>query len=160
MRRCLRFLIFLAAIPAPDGRAGERPPVLSRIVPPGATVGGRQVWTLEGENLGRVERVVVEGNDLAFTIQGRTDRTLTVEARAEPDAIPGFRRLRVDGPDGISNPRIVRVDRLAQTLEQEPNDRFDRATPIRWKAAAVGELKPCRTWTITASLVALRPGRS
>ncbi len=136
------FLFLLYAIPVPDCPADDAIPRLTQIVPPGITLGARQTWTLTGENLERVERVVIEGNDLATTIQERGDRTLTVEVIADSRAITGFRAVRVEGPEGISNPRIVRVDGLGQTMEREPNDRWDEATLIRPGTAAVAELKP------------------
>jgi hypothetical protein len=128
---------------ARDGRPADMAaPVLIDVFPPGVAAGGRETWTFRGRNLARVERIDVEGGGIEVVVKETTGRTIVAEARADPRATPGFREVRAEGPDGVSNLRILRVDHLAQTPEREPNDTPDQATPLPAGAAGVGVLLP------------------
>lgn len=133
---CLLFVA--AATAAQDGAA----PVLSAVFPPGLTIGGRETWTLQGRDLGRVETIEVDGGGVEVVVKDANARQIVAVARAGDGAAAGFRAVRVRGPDGVSNPRTIRVDRLGQTREREPNDRATEATPLPRGDAGVGVLGP------------------
>lgn len=132
-------MLLLAGLASVRG-AAPAPPVITAVDPPGVARGGRERWVVRGERLGRVDRVEVEGSGVRAVVTRATDDALVVEAAAEPGAAPDFREVRVAGPHGISNPRLVRVDRLGQTAEREPNDTAGLATPLPAGTAGVGVL--------------------
>ena len=112
-------LLALLALAAADA------PVVVGVFPPAVATGGRQAWTVAGRGLDRATSARVEpadGLDLGPVVVAPDGRTLTVEVAARPDAAPGCRDLRLDGPAGLSNLAIVRVDTIPQLIEAEPND--------------------------------------
>jgi len=119
-----------------------RPPRLTTLVPPGVAIGGLATWTFEGHDLAGVDRIDIEGDGVSAVIKARQDGSVVAEARAEPGAKPGFRAVWVEGPTGISNVRVVRVDHLGQTAETEGNDTPSEATFLPEGRAGVGTLSP------------------
>jgi hypothetical protein len=115
-------------------------PILMRVFPPGAAVGRSETWVIHGRNLARVESVVVEGGGVAARIIERFDDRLRVTVEAELLAQQGFRIVRLEGPDGLSNPRLVRIDQVKQTTEVEPNNTPERATKLSTEIACAGML--------------------
>ena len=95
---------------------------------------------LRGVHLGRIDRVEIKGSGVRGKIVKANDQEVLVEVSAGRDAVPGYREVRVSGPDGISNPKLVRIDTLSQTAESEPNDSLDQANVIPRGAAGVGVL--------------------
>ncbi len=127
--------------------SSENPsPIVTAIFPPGASVGSTETWTISGRNLGRVASIwVSEGDSLAFgpIRVAPSGRSASVEVRVGADAKPGFREVRVDGPDGISNLAIVRVDPLPQVVEVEPNNKAPAPSQIiRVGTAVAGMIRP------------------
>ncbi len=115
---------------------GVEVPVVTGIWPPGVTLGTRQRWTISGRYLQPVNSVIATGEGLLIhppAVQA-DGRSLTVEVEARADSTIGSREIRVDGPSGISNLALVRVDSLPQILEVEPNDR----TPAPGQIIPVG----------------------
>ena len=123
----------------------QRVPLVTGVFPPGVTVGTRQKWAIIGQNLDRVASVLATGDGLVLqpSPSEGDGRSLIVEVEAKTDAPPGYREIRVDGPDGISNMAIIRVDPLPQVVEAEPNDRTpapDRVIQIG--TAVAGTIRP------------------
>jgi len=137
-----RALWLLALIPPPENPS----PIVSAIFPPGASIGSTETWTISGRNLGRADSIwVSEGEGLTFGAVriAPSGRSASVEVRVAADAKPGFREVRVDGPDGISNLAIVRVDPLPQVVEVEPNDKVPAPSQIiRVGTAVAGTIRP------------------
>jgi hypothetical protein len=135
----------LAQDDAPAAGPGEpgSVPILTAIFPPGLTVGTTTDWVVTGRNLAAVERFVVTGNGITIT-RGptRSDGSLAVQARAEVGAEPGYRDVRAEGPFGISNPLMIRVDHLPQVIEAEPNDTPEQARAVATPSAVAGILLP------------------
>ncbi len=130
-------LVLVLALLGFDPVESGRPiPHISGVWPPGVTIGERQVWTIAGRNLDRVQTVVASGKGLTFgpIVLDPMGQSLTVEVHAAADAESSYREIRVDGPSGISNLALVRVDPLAQVVEVEPNDQ----TPAPGLAIRVG----------------------
>ena len=61
--------------------------------------------------------------------QGRRRRR-PPSSRVAADATPGFREVRLDGPSGVSNLAVVRVDTLPQVVEAEPNNDPEKAQEV------------------------------
>ena len=117
-------------------------PIITGIYPPGGSLGTTIEWTLTGRGFSKSKdlRGLGPGIQLIdFQAVGDTQAKATVQIAS--GAIPGFRELRVDGPDGISNLVLVRIDRLPQVLEVEPNDEPEKGQVIPVGSAVVGVLK-------------------
>ena len=118
-------------------------PSITGVFPPGATIGRSTEWTVRGLNLDKVERFLVSGEGVEVVRAERnSDGSFKLTARVASDATAGLRELRADGPDGISNLALVKVDRLPQTVEAEPNDERAKATKLARGTVAAGILKP------------------
>ncbi len=131
MRRWLLGMVGTLALVAPCRAQMDEPPpsdlddapVLSGIVPPGLTAGRTTGWVVTGRNLGPVERFLVTGGGIEVVEKAtRADGSIALMVRADAGAEPGFREVRADGPHGVSNLVLVRVDHLPQVVEAEPND--------------------------------------
>ena len=133
------FLALLIAADAPEGATPE--PILSRVFPPGAVVGGVETWVVRGRNLARVESLVVEGGGVASRVVERAEGLLRVVVTPKPGTPPGYRRVRLEGPDGVSNPRLIRIDQVRQVVEVEPNDRPENAARLATETACAGVLE-------------------
>lgn len=121
-------------------------PIVTGIFPPGASVGTSESWKISGRNLARVDSIVVDGGEglgfgpISADVSGQS---AVVEVRVDRAAAPGFRQVRVDGPDGISNLAIIRVDPLPQRSEVEPNDDVTAASQtIAVGTAVAGTIRP------------------
>jgi hypothetical protein len=126
-----------------EPRPAESVPALTGVSPPGAVIGATTEWTISGRNLTSVERFHVSGKGVEIAeVKSKSAGTAVLAVRAAADAEPGFRELRAEAPDGYSNLLVVRVDRLAQTAETEPNDDPAKANDLAIGAAAVGVIKP------------------
>jgi len=134
-------LVLLAATPA-FAQGGDAP-VLSGVFPPGATVGREVDWAISGRGLGTARSLLIGGGGVeVVALQARGEDAATARVRVRPDATPGYREVRLDGPDGLSNPAIVRVDALDQVVEIEPNDDRMRAQAVAAGTAVAGVLGP------------------
>jgi hypothetical protein len=119
------------------------PPLISSVSPPGAKVGSTVEWTLTGRGFPKAKRVLVSGGGvelLEFTPKG--ENLAVANVRVDEKAEPGYRELRVEGPDGISNLVLVRLDTLVQVIESEPNDDPRTAQRITLGTAVAGVLRP------------------
>ncbi len=140
MCRIVSVFAVLITAAAPEPVTNDQTPRLGGVRPPGAIVGNRVVWTLDGQNLGRIDRIDIEGNGVSARIIRASETAVAAEIKADPLAAEGFRAIRAEGPDGISNLAMIRVDHLRQIVEHEPNDSPDQATPLPSGSVAVGEL--------------------
>src|SRR5580693_8028896 len=92
------------------GKRVTSPPVVSSVSPPGAQVGTELEWTLSGRGLTKVKRVMISGVGVeAVGFEAKDDNQAIATVRVAADAAPGFRELRVEGSDGISNLLLVRI---------------------------------------------------
>ena len=143
-RSAMAWLSVLAGLSAgPAWAQVSNVPVVSGIFPPGATVGQSTDWAISGRNLSKASTLRITGGGVQvveLTVKDETSATAKVKVAA--DAPTGFREVRFDGPTGVSNLAIVRIDRLKQVLEVEPNDEPGKAQVIRAGSAVVGVLKP------------------
>ncbi len=143
-RPALALSLALSALagPAHPARA-EGVPVLLGIFPPGATVGRVTEWAIAGANLSEKDRPVLSGEGveiLDFTVKDATSAIARV--RVVPGALPGYREVRIDGPSGVSNLAVIRLDLLEQLVEVEPNDEPGRAQTSEVGQAVAGSFRP------------------
>ena len=118
-------------------------PVISGVFPPGATVGSTVEWAIGGRNLTKVKTLLISGAGvevLELAVKGETSATAKVRVSAVAE--PGFREVRLDGPSGVSNLAMIRIDRLPQQVEVEPNDEPDKAQEVGAGSCVAGVLKP------------------
>ena len=134
----------LVLVASSVGRAqvGEVP-VLASVYPPGATVGTVVEWAIAGRNLPKVGTIRISGGGvdiLEFRVKNETSATARV--RVDPAALEGYREVRIEGASGVSNLAIVRVDRLPQVVEVEPNDDPLKAQVVGVGTVVAGVLRP------------------
>jgi hypothetical protein len=153
------FGLLATALSAPtmgqQTKAAARPgspdnaPVIATITPPAATIGKTTEWAVTGRNLGKVERWLISGKGIVAVetrptttpVGPSSETAITVVVKADESAEPGFREVRAVGPNGISNFAMIRVDRLEQSVETEPNDEPAKANEVAFGSAVVGVLK-------------------
>jgi hypothetical protein len=124
-------------------QGGDDVPLLTGLFPAGATAGSTVDWNFSGRHLSKVKRLVISGREIEILdLTNVGDEQIKVKVRVAEDALPGFREVRLDGPSGVSNLAMVRIDRLKQAMEVEPNDDLAHAQPIEAGSAVVGVLKP------------------
>jgi hypothetical protein len=118
-------------------------PFLANITPPAVSPGKTAEWTVTGRNLKKVERLLISGAGVEMvSLKAESETNARVVVRADDKAEPGYREVRAVGPHGLSNLALVRIDRLEQVKESEPNDDPARANPVTVGSAVVGVLKP------------------
>ncbi|MBX6312287.1 MAG: hypothetical protein IRY99_05115 [Isosphaeraceae bacterium] len=128
-----------ASRPAGDGGA----PVLVGINPPGATIGKVTEWAVTGRNLGKINRWLISGEGVAVIgMEAPSETALRVRVQVDERAEPGYREVRALGPLGLSNLALIRIDRLDQVPEAEPNDDPKQAGAITPGTAVIGTLTP------------------
>ncbi len=132
----------LANPAAGQGRRAVTSPIVSSVSPPGGQVGTVVDWNLAGRGLAKVKRVMVAGGGVEtvhFAAEGDTRAVASV--RIAGDAAPGYRELRLEGPDGVSNLVLVRLDTIPQALEVEPNDELKQAQAIAIGSSVAGTIR-------------------
>ena len=132
----LRIVLIFSILPT-QARSGE-PPTLAGVFPPGASVAGETAWRLTGSHLERVESVLVSGEGVEVRNVRRLDPAhLEVMVRVAADTKPGYRDVRLDGPDGVSDAVTVAIDRLPQEVEGDPGREFAVGTAVVGRLAAL-----------------------
>ncbi len=141
----LRMAILALAATSAGGEArgqGVAAPGLAGIFPPGLTVGATTELAIDGRPIDGATRLVVAGGGVevvGFIPDG--DRAAKARVRVDRDARPGFREARLDGPGGLSNLVMIRVDSLPQVVEVEPNDAPAQAQEVEAGSAVAGVLR-------------------
>jgi hypothetical protein len=125
-----------------SGQTGG-PPVILGVDPPGATVGQAAEWTITGRNLGSARRMLISGAGVEVVECSPSGETSSrVRFRVAADATPGYREVRLDGPNGVSNLAIVRVDHLRQVAEAGPGGGAEPLQVVDEGSAVAGLLRP------------------
>ena len=128
------------ATPA-HGQSGGAP-VIFGVNPPGITIGQTQEWSIAGRNLSSVNRMLISGLGVeVLEFSAQNEKSARARVRVAAGTLPGYREVRLDGPNGISNLAIVRIDTLRQVSEAEPAD-ASIAQVVEEGSAVVGLLKP------------------
>jgi hypothetical protein len=119
----------------------EDVPVITRVTPPGLVRGRINEVLVEGDRLDDVSQVVGPvGVKLAGVLEADAKRVkLRLDVAA--DARLGTETFYVLAKAGLSNPRLLHVDTLEQTIEHEDNNTVATATPATAPGAWSGVLR-------------------
>ena len=129
--------------PAPRAAENAPAPAITGVSPPSAAVGSSTEWVVGGRNLARVDRWTFAGEGVEVAeVRALTETAATLLVKVAPGAALGVRELRAMGPSGLSNIALVRVDRLIQVAEVEPNDEPSQGAEVAVGTAVHGTLKP------------------
>ncbi len=149
MRRVIALMAWLVAVlmvshssAQPASQRTVSPPVVTGVFPPGASVGTTLDWTISGRGFSKVRQVFVSGSGLKvleFVTKGESQAVASVSV--EPGAETGYRELRVEGTDGVSNLVLVKIDARPQVIEIEPNDEPLTAQSIAIETSVAGVLR-------------------
>jgi hypothetical protein len=119
----------------------EDVPVITRLTPPGVVRGRLNDVVVEGDRLdGVAEIVATPGVTLVRVLECEAKRA-KLQLQVSPDARLGIDPFYVLGKAGLSNPRLLRVDTLEQTIEQEDNNTVATATAATAPGAWSGVLR-------------------
>lgn len=135
-------LIGLVALEGPSLHSawGQLPAIrLSALFPPGAQVGRTvEVTVASGADLEGADRLVFSHPGISAV-----QKTAAVEGQDEPQPVAnqfvvtvapdvpvGVHEVRVAGTYGLSNPRAFSVGAQPETIEAEPNNAAEQATPL------------------------------
>jgi len=139
-RPLLGLALLLLAGQAASGQ-GTTAPVVAGVYPPGAMVGQTVEWSLTGRNLAKIQKLSISGGGVEVLDLSVKDATSAMaRVRVAADASPGYREVRVDGQDGLSNLSLVRLHTRPPPLEVAPNDDPARAQEVAAGSAVVGVL--------------------
>jgi hypothetical protein len=129
--------------PAASEDPATRPaPLLVALNPVGISAGTTSELTVTGRDLGGVERFLVAGGGVTvLDTKRKSDKEFVITVRADADADSGLRELRADGPEGLSNVLLFRVESVPVVPEREPNDEPSRATEIALGTVVSGTLE-------------------
>ncbi|WP_435010036.1 hypothetical protein P12x_001256 [Tundrisphaera lichenicola] len=132
----------LALLVGPTRGQSTRPPFLLDVNPPGATVGRSEEWLISGRNFEGTERVIVSGPGVEVSRLSIVDgSSARVRVQVANDAPNGYREVRLDGPAGISNPVLIRIDTLRQTAEFDRDGDLSKAQEVEVGSVVVGLLE-------------------
>jgi hypothetical protein len=132
------FCVLIVATASVDRASSS--PWIGSVFPPGVTLGVESLVKIDGRGLADASQVHVSGAGVTTVGVQSTPSSILVRLRVTPDAIEGFRELRVETPFGISNLIPIRVDSLAQREETESNDRPEKANRVALNQAVAGHL--------------------
>ena len=124
------------------GRRTPTPaPTLRSFKPPGVVIGAATELQIDGQGLDRVDRWLAVGEGVTVEPVGSPEPgTSKLRVTVDSQTRPGRIGLRALGPGGLSNLAIVRVDRLTQLPEVEPNNEVETSQKIEAGAAVFGTL--------------------
>jgi hypothetical protein len=115
-------------------------PAITHLLPAGLERGKTTEVTIYGERLEGLERFVGPDGVKLGAVSSVDSKTARVALEVASDAPPGVHACYCLTKNGLSNPKLIRIDPWPQTLEQEPNNRQIEATLLSFPAAVNGVL--------------------
>jgi hypothetical protein len=109
----------------------NNPPQIGSVFPQGARGGSQLEITITGQNLSRTTNIIFSQPGITARLLNTSHTKVGVKLEVAPDAAIGPHYFRLVTPRGSSNLLIFRVGDLRETEEAEPNDTFEKATPIQ-----------------------------
>jgi hypothetical protein len=109
----------------------NNPPQVSSVFPQGARCGSQLEVTISGQNLSRATKIIFSETGVSARLLKTENTKVRVKLEVAPDASVGPHYFRLITPRGSSNLMIFRVGDLPETEEAEPNDTFEKASPIQ-----------------------------
>ena len=111
LRFCVTALIIGFGLP-PAIHAAE--PSIRTLDVRGLRVGGAATLVIDGDDLGKVPRLLLPFAAKQTLKTGSTDKKATFDVTLADDVTPGYHQLRVVTDGGVSLPVVIGVDRLPQ----------------------------------------------
>jgi hypothetical protein len=116
-------------------------PAVTRLTPQGITPGQAAEVTLAGDRLQDVQGIFCTGGVELEKVVEAAGKQAKLMLKARNDAQPGIYLFHVLCKTGLSNPRLLRIDRYSQTVEKEDNARPDKAQALTLPTAVTGLLQ-------------------
>lgn len=129
-------------------------PVVTHIMPVALRAGEAAEFTLTGERLDELSAILCQGGVTLEKVIEAKEKQAKVVLRAAENAAPGAFPFHVLCKAGLSNPRLMRIDRLPQHIEAENNTRLSEAQAIAAPCGVSGNLAKadvdCFTFEVAA----------
>jgi hypothetical protein len=109
----------------------NNPPQISSVFPQGARCGSQLEVAINGQNLSRTTKIIFSEPGVSARLLKTENTKVRVKLEVAPQASIGPHYFRLVTPRGSSNLMIFRVGDLPETEEAEPNDTFEKASPIQ-----------------------------
>jgi hypothetical protein len=121
-------------------RLREDVPAITHVLPAGLQRGQTTEVTIHGEQLEGLEQIVGPPGIRLIKVQSSEAKSARVALEVAADAPAGIQPCYFLGTNGLSNPKLIRIDAWPQALEQEPNNRLSEATPVSVSSGMNGVL--------------------
>lgn len=115
-------------------------PAVTHLLPAGLQRGQTTDVTIYGERLDGLDQIVGPPGVKLAKVLSADEKSARVSIEVAADAAPGTQPCYFLGTNGLSNPKLVRIDAWPQVLEQEPNNRLSEATPVSVSSGINGVL--------------------
>ncbi len=106
------------------------PPQISSVFPQGSRCGIQLEGVITGQNLSRTTKIIFSEPGVSARLLKTANTKVWVRFEVAPEAPIGPHYFRLVTPRGVSNLLIFRVGDLLETMEDEPNDTFEKANRI------------------------------
>lgn len=137
-------LLLLGSSPLPAQIIAQRlrddVPAITHILSAAVQRGQTTEVVLSGERLEDIDRIVGPAGLKIGKIVANEAKTARVAVEVASDAPAGIYPVYVLTKNGLSNPKLLRIDAWPQSLEQEPNNRLSEATAIGLSSGVNGVL--------------------
>ncbi|HEV3344594.1 MAG TPA: hypothetical protein VG125_29730 [Pirellulales bacterium] len=115
-------------------------PAITHLLPAGLERGKTAEVTIYGERLEGLERLVGPAGVKLGNVASVESKAARVTIDVASDAPPGIHACYFLTKNGLSNPKLIRIDPWPQTLEQEGNNRPSEANSVSFPGAVNGVL--------------------
>ena len=95
-------------------------PVIRNLDVRGLRIGGTTTLTIDGDDFGKVPRLLLPFAAKQMLKPGATDKKFTCDVTLDNEVTPGYHHLRIVTDDGISLPVVIGVDRMPQQVVTAP----------------------------------------
>ncbi len=116
-------------------------PAVTRMTPQGINPGQSAELTLAGDRLQDIQGIFCTGAVELEKVVEAAGKQAKLVLKARNDAQPGIYLFHVICKTGLSNPRLLRIDRYAQATEKEDNATPEKAQALTLPVAVTGTLQ-------------------
>src|SRR5262249_6049443 len=136
-----RFLLAILALSAALSFARAAEPAIRTLDMHGLRVGGTTTLTIDGDDLGKLPRLLLPFAAKQTLKPGAADKKAVFEVSLADDVAPGYYNLRVVTEGGVSLPAVIGVDRLPQQALAVPVGELPVALHGNIAGSATAEIK-------------------
>ena len=115
-------------------------PTIRRLDSPAVRPGTTVELILTGDRLDGLKKILSSAKIELLKIEKAKGKSAKILISVASDAKPGVYSFHVLCNAGLSNPRLLRIDRLPISKEKEPNNRLDKATALEIPCGVSGVL--------------------